>query len=74
MFTGIIQAIGHIAGIDARGGDVRLSIDSGELDLSDISQGDSIAANGVCLTVVKLDERGFAADLSRETLSLTTLQ
>lgn len=74
MFTGIIQAIGHITEIDAKGGDVRLRIDAGGLDLADVALGDSIAANGVCLTVVELTARGFAADLSRETLSLTTLR
>ncbi len=74
MFTGIIQAIGHIEGVTARGGDVRLTVDTGDLDLTDVALGDSIATNGVCLTAVELSGRGFAADVSRESLSLTTLQ
>ncbi len=73
MFTGIIQAIGHIEALTERGGDVRLSVNSGLLDLADVALGDSIATNGVCLTAVELSSRGFAADVSRETLSLTSL-
>jgi riboflavin synthase len=73
MFTGIIQAIGHIEALTERGGDVRLSVNSGQLDLADVALGDSIATNGVCLTAVELSSRGFAADVSRETLSLTSL-
>jgi riboflavin synthase len=73
MFTGIIQSIGRIDRLEPRGGDVRLSIDSGKLDLSHAALGDSIAVNGVCLTAVELMGRRFAADVSRETLSLTTL-
>ncbi len=74
MFTGIIQAIGRIEAITSRGGDARLSVASGALDLSDVALGDSIATNGVCLTAVELSAGGFSADVSRETLSLTTLQ
>lgn len=73
MFTGIIQAVGQISATEARGGDVRLHIRTGKLDLSDVLPGDSIAVNGVCLTAVDLPGDGFAADVSRETLSLTTL-
>jgi riboflavin synthase len=73
MFTGIIQAIGKIAGMEQRGGDVRLRIDSRKLDLGDVGLGDSIAVNGVCLTAVELPGNGFYADVSRETLSLTSL-
>lgn len=73
MFTGIIQALGRIERSEARGGDVRLWLDTAQLNLSNVSLGDSIAVNGVCLTVVELAERGFAADVSRETLDLTTL-
>ncbi|HID44614.1 MAG TPA: riboflavin synthase [Chromatiaceae bacterium] len=73
MFTGIIQAIGNIAGIKDQGGDIRLSINTGKLDLSDVELGDSIAVNGVCLTAVELPGDGFVADVSRETLSLTSL-
>ncbi|MES9942046.1 MAG: riboflavin synthase [Candidatus Thiodiazotropha sp. 6PLUC2] len=73
MFTGIIQAVGQLASVEARGGDQRLTINSGELDLSDVALGDSIASNGICLTVIELTGKGFKADVSRETLGLTTL-
>jgi riboflavin synthase len=73
MFTGIIQAIGHLQLLEARGGDLRLSINSGDLDLQDVALGDSIATNGVCLTVIELTATGFKADVSRETMGLTTL-
>ncbi|NEX17953.1 MAG: riboflavin synthase [Halochromatium sp.] len=73
MFTGIIEAVGRIEALEERGGDQRIRIDSGALDLSQVSVGDSIAVNGVCLTAVELTPRGFAADVSRESLSLTTL-
>lgn len=73
MFTGIIQAVGKIAGMQQRGGDMRLHISSGKLPLSDVQLGDSIATNGVCLTVVDLPGDGYIADVSRETLTLSTL-
>lgn len=73
MFTGIIQAVGLVQRLEPRGGDVRLSLDTGKLPLDGVVLGDSIAVNGVCLTAVALTERGFAADVSRETLTLTTL-
>ncbi|MCU7844815.1 MAG: riboflavin synthase [Candidatus Thiodiazotropha sp. (ex Monitilora ramsayi)] len=73
MFTGIIESIGTIMEMVEQGGDVRLSVDAGTLDLSDVKLGDSIATNGVCLTVVSLTGYGFSADVSRETLSLSTL-
>ena len=73
MFTGIIQSVGRIARLEPRGGDVRLAVDTAELDLSDVQLGDSIAVSGVCLTAVTLEARGFSADVSNETLSLTTL-
>jgi riboflavin synthase len=73
MFTGIIEAMGEMAELQPRGGDFRLRIRSGQLDLGDVDIGDSIAVNGVCLTVVGLPGDGFLADVSRETLSLTTL-
>jgi riboflavin synthase len=73
MFTGIIQAIGRVSSIRDQGGDVRLGIETGRLDLSDVELGDSIAVNGVCLTAVELPGNGFVADVSRETLSLTSL-
>jgi riboflavin synthase len=73
MFTGIIQAVGEIRSLESRGGDVRLSLGTGKLDMTDVAHGDSIAVSGVCLTAVAIDGSGFAADVSRETLSLTTL-
>lgn len=73
MFTGIIQSVGRIARLEPRGGDVRLHVDSADLDLTDVQLGDSIAVSGVCLTAVTLEPRGFGADVSNETLSLTTL-
>jgi riboflavin synthase len=73
MFTGIIQTVGRIARLEPRGGDVRLHVDTAGLDLSDVQLGDSIAVSGVCLTAITLGERSFAADVSNETLSLTTL-
>ena len=72
MFTGIIQAIGKVAAIEPQGGDRRLHIATGKLDLSATRIGDSIAVSGVCLTAVQLDEKGFWADVSAETLSCTT--
>lgn len=71
MFTGIIQAVGEIIRITPAGDDVKLTIDTGSLDISDIGIGDSIAVNGVCLTVVESKETSFVAHVSRETLSCT---
>ncbi|MFD2111971.1 riboflavin synthase [Thiorhodococcus fuscus] len=73
MFTGIIQSVGRVLRLEPRGGDVRLTIETGKLSLDAVVLGDSIAVNGVCLTAVELNPQGFAADVSRETLSLTTL-
>lgn len=73
MFTGIIQAIGRITCIEPRGGDVRLHIDAASLDLSDVAPGDSIAVSGVCLTALEPGAGRFHADVSNETLGLTTL-
>ena len=73
MFTGIVAATGTIAAVRPTDGDVAVAIDCGELDLDDVTIGDSIAVNGCCLTVVRLDAGGFEADVSRETLSATTL-
>jgi len=71
MFTGIIEAVGSIAGIEERNGDMRLYVRTGALDLGDVKLGDSIATNGVCLTAVELPGDGFIADVSRETLAHT---
>jgi riboflavin synthase len=73
MFTGIIQAVGTIAEMEARGGDLRLRVRTGKLDLGDVSPGDSIATSGVCLTAVDLPGDGFWADVSGETLEKTVL-
>jgi len=73
MFTGIVRAVGRLRSLDARGGDARLVIDTGTLPLTRIATGDSIAVNGVCLTVARLENAAFAADVSRETLAVTTL-
>lgn len=73
MFSGIIQAVGAVRSREAQAGDERLWIDSGALNLADVAAGDSIAVAGVCLSVVALDDGGFAADVSRETLARTTL-
>ena len=73
MFTGIIQAQGTISDMQPRSGDMRLQINTGKLDLGDVSLGDSIAVNGVCLTAVELTAKSFSADVSNETLLLTSL-
>ncbi|HRD72205.1 MAG TPA: riboflavin synthase [Aquimonas sp.] len=73
MFTGIIEAIGQVRALQARAGDLRLCIGSGNLDMHDVALGESIAVNGVCLTVVAFSADHFEADVSNETLRCTTL-
>lgn len=73
MFTGIIESVGTVVSIETHGGDVRLYVRSTELDWSDVALGDSIATSGVCLTAVHLPGDGFMADVSIETLNLTTV-
>ena len=73
MFTGIISAIGDITNLEQRAGDARLTIRTGNLSLADVQLGDSIACNGACLTVIELTGEGFVADVSVETLNLTTI-
>lgn len=73
MFTGIVQDVGRVKSREERGGDVRLVIEVDKLDLARTAIGDSICVQGVCVTVTELEGEAFAADLSRETLSLTTL-
>jgi riboflavin synthase len=73
MFTGIVQDVGQIVTLERRGGDVRLRIAVDRLSLSATRAGDSIAVSGVCLTALEIDAKGFSADVSNETLSLTTL-
>ena len=72
MFTGIIQAVGDIRQIEQRGTDARYVIGTGELDMSDVQIGDSIATQGVCLTAIEFGNDYYAADVSGETLSRTT--
>ncbi|NNF17494.1 MAG: riboflavin synthase [Gammaproteobacteria bacterium] len=74
MFTGIIQDVGRIAGRDDRGGDIRLKIATQHLDLQHLAVGSSIAVNGVCLTALAVGAGEFSADVSRETLQVTSLQ
>ncbi len=73
MFTGIIQAVGSMSALETRGGDMALHIRTGDLDMRGVVLGDSIATNGVCLTVIDLPGDGYVADVSRETLAHTTL-
>lgn len=74
MFTGIIEAVGAVKRIEPMGGDLRFVIDGGSLDMSDVQLGDSIAVNGVCLTVIEFEPASFSADVSNETISLTSLK
>lgn len=73
MFTGIIQTVGSVVQKQMTGNDAKLYIHTGKLSVAEIQLGDSIAVNGVCLTAVTLTEQGFWADVSAETLALTTL-
>ncbi len=73
MFTGIIQTVGRIQSLQKIGGDIRLSIEVNGLPMDDVELGESIAVSGVCLTVVAFDQDYFAADVSNETLSRTSL-
>jgi len=73
MFTGIIQSVGEVREVTPRQGDVEIVIDARGLTLNEVALGDSIAVSGCCLTVTRLAENTFAADVSLETLSLTTL-
>ncbi len=72
MFTGIIQSKGSIKEIFSSSDGARLKINANALDLSDSKVGDSIAVDGVCLTVTELTESSFTADVSNETLTCTT--
>lgn len=74
MFTGIIQALGNVESLLAKEGDIRLTVNVGKLDMSDVALGDSIAVNGVCLTVVEFDSKCFSADVSLETIRRTGFQ
>jgi riboflavin synthase len=72
MFTGIIQAIGHIDTVEKLGDGFRLHINAGKLDMSDVQLGDSIALQGACMTVVSMTASHFAIDISAESLDKTT--
>lgn len=71
MFTGIIEAIGSIKAININSQGARIDIAVGKLDMGDVKLGDSIATNGICLTVVDFDTHSFSADVSTETLKRT---
>lgn len=71
MFTGIIEAVGTIKAININGQGARLVIATNTLDISDVKLGDSIATNGICLTVVAFDQHSYSADVSNETLQRT---
>jgi len=73
MFTGIIAALGKVVAVQTQGGDVRLEVASQKLDLNDVELGDSIAVNGVCLTVVSMQSDRVYFDVSRETLDRTSI-
>lgn len=73
MFTGIIEAVGTVRRLEARGGDLRLTVAVGKLDMGDVKLGDSIATNGVCLTVIERGSDWYLADVSRETVQRSTL-
>lgn len=72
MFTGIIQAVGQIETITKVGEDLKLSIWAQNLGLDDVAIGDSIAVNGVCLTATHISKTHFEAQVSKETLDVTT--
>jgi riboflavin synthase len=73
MFTGIIQALGRVEQSEKRGGDIRLTINCGDLDLTHTQAGDSIAVNGACLTAIEFGVQTFGADVSVETMNKTSL-
>ena len=73
MFTGIVLALGHLTSVRERGGDLELGIDAAGLDAARLDLGDSISVQGVCLPVTRKQGACFFADVSRETMSKTTL-
>lgn len=73
MFSGIVQGLGRISASTETGGDRQLVVETQGVDLGEIRPGDSIAVNGVCLTATEISPDAFAADVSSETLALTTL-
>jgi riboflavin synthase len=73
LFTGIITAVGEIESMQARGGDVRVVIACPQLRPDRFAEGESICVSGVCLTALDITAESFAADVSRETLTVTAL-
>ena len=71
MFTGIVTAIGKLAGVTPTADGARIHVAAPGLDLADGQLGESIAVNGVCLTAIRIDKQGFDADVSQETLRCT---
>lgn len=71
MFTGIVEAVGKLTAITPKGEDITVTVEVGKLDMADVKLGDSIATNGVCLTVVDFGSNYYSADLSLETLNKT---
>ncbi|EGZ6915276.1 riboflavin synthase, partial [Vibrio parahaemolyticus] len=71
MFTGIVEAVGKLTAITPKGEDITVTVEVGKLDMSDVKLGDSIATNGVCLTVIDFGSNYYSADLSLETLKKT---
>jgi riboflavin synthase len=73
MFTGLVEGTGRIQALKAVGGDVRIEIATPVGFCADVAEGDSISISGVCLTALAITSAGFAADVSQETLRLTSL-
>jgi riboflavin synthase len=73
MFTGIIVATGRVSSLTQKGGDLEMAIDAAALDFSRVAIGDSVSVQGVCLTVTRIEDTRFYADVSRETMAKTTL-
>ena len=73
MFTGIIAALGKVVAVKAKGGDVRLEVATQKLELNDVKLGDSIAVNGVCLTVISMQSDSVYFDVSKETLERSSI-
>ncbi|EGQ7768774.1 TPA: riboflavin synthase [Vibrio parahaemolyticus] len=71
MFTGIVEAVGKLTAITPKGEDITVTVEVGKLDMSDVKLGDSVATNGVCLTVIDFGSNYYSADLSLETLKKT---
>ncbi|CCN35404.1 riboflavin synthase subunit alpha [Vibrio nigripulchritudo SO65] len=71
MFTGIVEAVGTLTAITPKGEDISVTVETGKLDMADVKLGDSIATNGVCLTVIEFTENSYTADLSVETMNKT---